>query len=85
MATRATDRKTIINKRVQARYDELMREGKHGHYETLFRLVHEERAELETGLTALLGWFETDPTGIGALAAANHARNLLHADKMPSE
>lgn len=29
-------------RRVQARYDELMREGKHGHYETLFRIVREE-------------------------------------------
>lgn len=30
------------NARVQSRYDELMREGKHGHYETMFRVVHEE-------------------------------------------
>ncbi len=30
------------NARVQARYDELIREGKHGHYETLFRVVREE-------------------------------------------
>lgn len=30
------------NARVQARYDELMREGKHGHYETMFRVVREE-------------------------------------------
>jgi hypothetical protein len=30
------------NARVSARYDELMREGKHGHYETLFRVVREE-------------------------------------------
>lgn len=30
------------NSRVQARYDELMREGKHGHYETMFCLVSEE-------------------------------------------
>ena len=28
--------------RVQRRYDELMREGRHGHYETLFRVVREE-------------------------------------------
>lgn len=26
---------------VQQRYDELMREGKHGHYETMFRVVRE--------------------------------------------
>jgi hypothetical protein len=30
------------NARVQARYDELMAEGKHGHYETMFRVVREE-------------------------------------------
>lgn len=30
------------NTRVQARYDELMSEGRHGHYETMFRVVHEE-------------------------------------------
>lgn len=30
------------NFRVQARYDELRAEGKHGHYETLFRVVREE-------------------------------------------
>ena len=30
------------NFRVQARWDELMRAGKHGHYETLFRVVREE-------------------------------------------
>lgn len=30
------------NRRVSARYDELARDGKHGHYETMFRVVHEE-------------------------------------------
>jgi len=30
------------NARVQSRYDELMREGRHGHYETLFKIVREE-------------------------------------------
>ena len=34
--------KGIRNARVKARYDELMREGKHGHYETMFRVVREE-------------------------------------------
>lgn len=29
---------------VQTRYDDLMREGKHGHYETLFQVVREDRA-----------------------------------------
>jgi hypothetical protein len=43
------DEKTARNRRVQARYDELMRQGKHGHYETMFRVVHEEvdRAQTE--------------------------------------
>lgn len=36
------DEKAARNRRVQARYDELMREGKHGHYETMFRVVREE-------------------------------------------
>lgn len=30
------------NARVSARYDELMLEGRHGHYETMFRVVSEE-------------------------------------------
>lgn len=30
------------NARVKARYDELMVEGRHGHYETMFRVVREE-------------------------------------------
>lgn len=30
------------NARVQRRYDDLMAEGKHGHYETMFRVVREE-------------------------------------------
>lgn len=30
------------NARVQSRWDELMRIGKHGHYETLFQIVNEE-------------------------------------------
>jgi len=42
--TPIVDSKTAINKRVQARYDKLMLEGKHGHYETMFRVVHEELA-----------------------------------------
>lgn len=28
--------------RVEARYDELMRDGKRGHYETIFQIVREE-------------------------------------------
>lgn len=34
--------KTERNFRVKARYDELMREGRHGHYESMFRVVREE-------------------------------------------
>ena len=30
------------NKRVQSRYDELMKVGRHGHYETMFQIVREE-------------------------------------------
>jgi len=36
--------KTAINKRVQSRYDKLMTLGKHGHYENMFKVVHEEIA-----------------------------------------
>jgi hypothetical protein len=36
------EQKNERNARVQARYDELMREGKRGHYETMFRVVREE-------------------------------------------
>src|SRR5262245_37177452 len=38
------------NTRVARRYDELMREGKHGHYETLFRVVNEEVRSLSASL-----------------------------------
>ena len=39
------DHKTQINRRVQERFDALMKEGAHGIYETVFRIVHEERAD----------------------------------------
>lgn len=48
--------RTAINCAVQARYDTLMAEGKHGHYETLFRIVHEQRAAALDGREA--GWNE---------------------------
>ncbi len=41
--------KTERNFRVQSRYDQLMREGKHGHYEAMFRVVREE---VEAALSA---------------------------------
>jgi hypothetical protein len=44
---KAMQDKTQINKRVQARYDFLMEQGKHGHYETMFKCVHEELALLD--------------------------------------
>ncbi len=37
-----TETKEDRNRRVATRYDELLRAGKHGHYETLFRVVREE-------------------------------------------
>ena len=33
--------------------------------------------ELYLALNALLGWHESDPTSLGALCAANHARQVL--------
>ncbi len=39
--------KTARNIRAQKRYDELMKIGEHGHYETMFRVIHEE-CELAT-------------------------------------
>jgi hypothetical protein len=36
-----TDDKTEMNAFVQNLYDQKMREGKHGHYETLFHVVHQ--------------------------------------------
>jgi hypothetical protein len=34
-------KKTEINWEMQARYDELIHIGKHGHYETMFKVFHE--------------------------------------------
>lgn len=39
--------KTELNAFVQALYDQKMREGKHGHYETLFHCVHQAIARVE--------------------------------------
>lgn len=38
--------KTELNKMVQDRYDELMRIGKHGHYETMFQVIYEVIASM---------------------------------------
>ena len=43
------EQKTAINKRCQELYDAGMREGKHGHYETMFRAMHRAYSEV-------LGW-----------------------------
>lgn len=43
-----SDEKTERNARVQTRYDDLMREGKHGHYETMFLVIHEEVETAQT-------------------------------------
>jgi len=35
------DAKAQLNAKIQSRYDELMAEGKHGHYESMFQVFHE--------------------------------------------
>lgn len=46
-----SDEKAQRNARVERRYDDLMTTGKHGHYETMFRVVREE---IEGATIALL-------------------------------
>jgi hypothetical protein len=62
MKTDTFEEKCERNKRVQARYDELMQAGKHGFYESMFRVVREEverdrnasqRTEQQAGAAAL--------------------------------
>jgi hypothetical protein len=53
---------TARNIRVQDRYDELMRIGKHGHYETMFQVVREETESLRQQLAAALA-ATADPKG----------------------
>ena len=43
--------------RVQKRYDELNKIGNHGFYETLFKIVLEER---ENALKPFLDWYDAD-------------------------
>lgn len=65
------EQKTERNCRVQARYDQLMREGKHGHYETMFRVVREE-VEQERERCALIceeAQDQYDHEPIGTIAA----------------
>jgi hypothetical protein len=51
MEERAMKEKNERNARVQTRYGQLAGEGKHGFYETLFRIVREE-VERERGRCA---------------------------------
>lgn len=52
------EEKTAINRVVQERWDGLIREGKHGIYETVFKLVHEQRA---AAVAAMLAAAQTPP------------------------
>lgn len=51
------------NARVQARYDELMHEGKHGHYETMFCVVREEVERERNTLAGAMKKFAPDLMG----------------------
>lgn len=42
--------KEEINKRVSETYNRLMKDAKHGHYETLYHIVHTETEDLRTEL-----------------------------------
>jgi len=57
--TESFDDKTARNKRVAARYDQLRTEGKHGHYESMFRVVREE-CELAAAKASGSEGFRTD-------------------------
>lgn len=76
-STETFEDKTRRNIRTQARYDELMREGKHGHYETMFRVVREE-VELErercAGIVKCARFGEID----------GDLRSLIHRIENPS-
>lgn len=49
------DKKTEINKRVAERYKTLRALGAHGVYETIFKIVHEERAAVREEATRQMG------------------------------
>lgn len=78
--------KAEINARVQARYDELVAAGQHGHYETLFQIVHEER---ETALRPFLDWYDADQadaiaftrTEMGVLIGRHPPISLIEGEK----
>lgn len=71
------EQKNERNARVAERYDELMREGKHGHYETMFRVVREE-VERERERCAKV-CEQTDDDGEGPDCWGWHAKDYAKA------
>ena len=81
------------NRRVQDRYDELMHEGKHGHYETMFRVVREEierereacahLADIQTGLEELR--FTGQEDAARRVARAIRSRGELERPSAPAK
>jgi len=66
-------KKMAINKRVAALYDRLMNEGRHGHYETLFHIVHAERKEAADEIERLRNLLAATNRDLEkALAALDH-------------
>jgi hypothetical protein len=75
------EEKNARNARVQARYDQLMIEGKHGHYETIFRVVREEvEAARSVPPSPAPGYVMTDEhrrmLGGGLVEALQHQRQI---------
>lgn len=71
------------NIRMQNRYDELMHEGKHGHYETMFRVWKEEfdRMTISDQTTAPI---PPEPTyWLGELVQEPSARVILWPAELP--
>ena len=78
------EQKTARNARVQRRYDELMREGRHGHYETMFRVVREEvEAALAAGVAAererIAAEFDARDKGVGGFYDAHEPAEIIRA------
>lgn len=68
------------NARVQARYDELMAEGKRGHYETLFRVVREEvEAERERCAKIAENYSNAKPGDISEVMAGDWQHGIAAA------
>jgi hypothetical protein len=76
--------KTEINKFVQDLYDKKMQEGKHGHYETMFHVVHQaiKRVSPPAPQRTWVGLTSKELNEIFAVAmTGEHAVNLA-ADKL---